>query len=200
MGEKRGWFDRHIRDPYVQKARILNYRSRAIFKLQELQSKFEFLRQDQLVVDLGAAPGSWSEFVRRSFPTSRVVAVDLIEIDPIDGVQFINCDFSRDYGQIPNLIGKTKIDVILSDIAPNLSGNKIRDQYLSANLIELLLDFALNHLKSDGHLVCKLFQGVEFETLLGKYRLNFKKVRTEKPRSSRSESSEVYLVCKGLKG
>lgn len=205
MGRVRGkkWMQEHLADPYVKRARSEGMRSRAAYKLDELAARDRLLAAGMLVVDLGAAPGSWSQVAAdRVGPRGRVIAVDLLEMAPMRGVTFIQGDF-RDPAVLEELeraLGSQKADLVLSDLAPNLSGIAASDQARMLELGELALDFSLKHLKPQGNLLVKAFQGAAFDSLLKQLRARFGAVAVRKPDASRSRSSEVYLVGKGVRG
>jgi len=191
------WLSRQAADPYVKQAQRQGYRGRAAFKLIELDRRDRFLRPGLKVVDLGAAPGAWSQVaVERIGPRGRVVALDLLPIDPIDGVGFIQGDF-RELEVLQRLEEwvDDKIDLVLSDMAPNLSGIAASDQARSMELAELALEFALTRLNSGGVFVVKLFQGEGFDAFVRRVRGEMTRVRLRKPDASRKESREIYLVA-----
>ncbi|WP_404408281.1 23S rRNA (uridine(2552)-2'-O)-methyltransferase RlmE [Pseudidiomarina marina] len=196
------WLQEHFSDHYVQKAQKKGYRSRAVFKIEEIQQKDRILKQGQTVVDLGAAPGGWSQFVVDSLHGNcEVIACDILPMDPIAGVDFLEGDF-RDEEVLKALlsrIGGKNVDVVLSDMAPNMSGNDNVDQPRSMYLVELALDMCHQVLKPNGSFVVKVFQGEGFEEFLKNVRAAFKTVKTRKPDSSRARSREVYLVATGYK-
>ena len=191
------WLRRHVTDPYVRKAREQGYRSRAAFKLSEIDEKEKLLRPGALVVDLGAAPGGWSQIAaQRVKPGGRVIAVDVLDIAPISGVTMVKGDF-REQSLIAALKG-AQADVVLSDLSPNLSGIANVDQ---ARILELALgalDFCGKALKPDGVFVVKAFQGEAFESLVARLKERFAKVKVVKPTASRGESNETYVVARGL--
>ena len=195
------WLQEHHQDAYVLKAREQGYRSRAVYKLAEIQQKDRIINPGQLVVDLGAAPGAWSEYAQQIVgDQGRVIALDLLPIEPIAGVEFIQGDFTEQQtlDQLLTLIDDRRLDLVLSDMAPNLSGIDSVDQPRSMYLAELALDLAGRFLTADGVFVVKLFQGEGFEDLIALLRLSFKSVRFRKPEASRARSSEIYAVCSGL--
>jgi 23S rRNA (uridine2552-2'-O)-methyltransferase len=199
---KQKWLDEHFNDEYVKKAQQMGLRSRAVFKLEEIDKKDRLLRPGQIVVDLGAAPGGWSEYaIKKIAGDGRVIALDLLDIDPIDGVDFIKGDFSDDevFERLQNLIGHQTVDIVMSDIAPNMSGSKAIDQPKSMYLAELALDFAKNSLNSRGSFLIKLFQGEGFDQYVQEAKKVFSIVLIRKPKASRARSREVYLLAKGLK-
>jgi len=196
------WLQEHHQDAYVLKARAQGYRSRAVFKLAEIQRKDRIIKPDQLVLDLGAAPGGWSEYAQQIVgDRGKVIALDLLPIEPIVGVEFIQGDFTEQQtlDQLLALIDDRRLDLVLSDMAPNLSGMDSVDQPRSIYLAELALDLACRFLASDGVFVVKLFQGEGFEQLIALLRRSFKAVRFRKPDASRARSSEIYAVCSGLR-
>jgi 23S rRNA (uridine2552-2'-O)-methyltransferase len=196
------WLQEHHQDAYVLKAREQGYRSRAVYKLAEIQQKDRILKPGQFVLDLGAAPGGWSEYAEQIVgDQGKVIALDLLPVEPIAGVEFIQGDFTEQetLDRLLNLIDDRRIDLVLSDMAPNLSGMDSVDQPRSIYLSELALDLTRQFLKADGVFVVKLFQGEGFEELISLLRLSFKGVRFRKPDASRSRSSEIYAVCSGLK-
>ena len=198
----KAWMQEHVNDPYVRRAQAEGMRSRAAYKLQQLAERDKLLKPGMTVVDLGAAPGGWSQVAGRiAGETGRVVAVDLLEMTPVAGVQFIHGDFGEDavLAEMEQAIGGGGVDLVLSDMAPNISGVASVDQARSVALAELALDFAVNHLKPQGNFLVKLFQGSGFEALVADIRRKFVQVMIRKPEASRSRSSEVYVVAKGLK-
>jgi len=199
----KAWMREHINDPYVQKAKAEGYRSRAAYKLLELDRKDRLLAPGQLVVDLGAAPGSWSQVAAaRLGAKGRVVAVDLLPMEPLPGVHFVQGDF-REQEIVDALLvalGGSKADLVISDLAPNISGIGVSDQARAMYLAELALEFAGQCLKPGGSLLVKVFQGVGFTEFLGAMRKAFAKVGSRKPEASRGRSSVMYLLGKGLKG
>ena len=199
----KAWMREHINDPYVQKAKSEGYRSRAAYKLMELDQKDRLLAPGQLVVDLGAAPGSWSQVAAAKLGArGRVVAVDLLPMEPLPGVYFLQGDF-REQEVLDALLlalGGSKADLVISDLAPNISGIGVSDQARSMYLAELALEFAQKCLKPGGSLLVKVFQGAGFTEFLAAMRKAFAKVGSCKPEASRGRSSEMYLLGKGLKG
>jgi 23S rRNA (uridine2552-2'-O)-methyltransferase len=199
----KAWMREHINDPYVQKAKSEGYRSRAAYKLMELDQKDRLLAPGQLVVDLGAAPGSWSQVAAAKLGArGRVVAVDLLPMEPLPGVYFLQGDF-REQEVLDALLlalGGSKADLVISDLAPNISGIGVSDQARSMYLAELALEFAQKCLKPGGSLLVKVFQGAGFTEFLAAMRKAFAKVGSRKPEASRGRSSEMYLLGKGLKG
>lgn len=202
MSGRRGggsWTERQQRDPYVRQARRDGWRSRAVYKLEQIDKKERLLRPDMVCVDLGAAPGSWSQYiVERLNGRVRLIAVDLLEMDALPSLEFIRGDFTEDAVLEMLLIrlGKSKADLVLSDMAPNISGTKVVDQPKSMYLAELALDLARRVLRRKGSFVCKLFQGQGVDEYIAEARGAFERVRVVKPGASRAGSSEVYLVAR----
>lgn len=199
----KAWMREHINDPYVQKAKAEGYRSRAAYKLLELDGKDRLLVPGQLVVDLGAAPGSWSQVAAAKLGAKgRVVAVDLLPMAPLRGVQFVQGDFREPevLDALLRALGGAKADLVISDLAPNISGIAVSDQARAMHLAELALEFAGQCLKPGGSLLVKVFQGVGFTEFLKAMRAAFAKVGSRKPEASRGRSSEMYLLGKGYKG
>jgi 23S rRNA (uridine2552-2'-O)-methyltransferase len=192
----------HVSDAYVKRARAEGMRSRAAYKLAQIAGRDRLLRPGMIVVDLGAAPGSWSQVAaERVAPNGRVIALDALEMPRVPGITFIRGDF-RDAPVVEALeraLGGQKIDLVLSDMAPNLSGIASADQARALELAELALGFALKHLKPQGNLLVKSFHGAGFEAFVKRMRERFRKVVARKPGASRARSSEVYLLGRGLK-
>jgi 23S rRNA (uridine2552-2'-O)-methyltransferase len=206
MSKPRGsglsWRERQERDPYVQKARREGWRSRAVYKLEQIEQKERFLKPGMVCVDLGAAPGGWSQYVTEKLKgNARIFAIDLLPIDALPSVQFIEGDFREDavLAQLMEQIGGQVVDLVMSDLAPNISGTKSVDQPSSMYLAELALDFSRNVLKRGGSFVCKLFQGEGFDEFLADVRGSFGRVKVSKPKASRAGSREVYLVARNYK-
>jgi 23S rRNA (uridine2552-2'-O)-methyltransferase len=198
----KAWMREHINDPYVQRARAEGYRSRAAYKLLELDRKVRLLVPGQLVVDLGAAPGSWSQVVVAKLGTKgRVVAVDVLPMEPLAGVHFVQGDFREQevFDALLAALGGRKADLVISDLAPNISGIGVSDQARSMYLCELALEFARQCLAPGGSLLVKAFQGAGFTEFLAGMRASFVKVGSRKPEASRGRSSEMYLLGKGYK-
>jgi len=196
----KAWMHEHVSDPHVIEAQRRGYRSRAAFKLIELADKDKLLRPGLTVVDLGAAPGSWCQVLReRLGPSGRVVAVDLLPMDPIAGVRLVQADFRDDsaLAMLEAALEGRQPDLVLSDLAPNLSGVASADQARSVYLGELALEFAVRWLKPGGDLVVKAFQGEGFSGFQREMERHFEKVHVRKPKASRDKSREVYLVGKG---
>ena len=204
MGRVRGkdWMQEHVSDRFVKRARTEGRRSRAAFKLEEIARRDRLLAPGMTVVDLGAAPGGWSQVAAGEVgPHGRVIALDRLDMPPVAGVTFIRGDFHDGIvvTELENALAGLKIDLVLSDMSPNLSGIAIADHARAVALAELARDFALKHLKPQGNLLVKLFQGSGYEAFLKGLRNRFRTVAVRKPEASRDRSSEVYLVAKGLK-
>lgn len=193
------WHDRQERDPFVQQARREGWRSRAVYKLKQIDEREKLLRPGMVVLDLGAAPGSWSQYVTETLDgRARIVAVDLLPMDALPCVEFIEGDF-RDgevFERLLAAVGEGGADLVLSDMAPNISGTKAVDQPRSMYLVELALDMARRVLKPGGDFVCKVFQGEGFDEFVREARNSFDRVKVIKPKASRSGSREVYLVAR----
>lgn len=198
----KAWMHEHVNDPYVRKAQAEGMRSRAAYKLQQLSERDKLLRPGMVVVDLGAAPGGWSQVAARAVgEAGLVIGVDLLEMTPLPGVRFLRGDFGDDtvLAGLLDLLEGRAVDLVLSDMAPNISGVASVDQARSIGLAELALDFAHKHLKPQGNFLVKVFQGAGFEGLVAELRSHFVEVLIRKPEASRSRSSEVYLLGRGLK-
>ena len=196
------WLDEHVNDPYVKKAQIDGYRARAAYKLIELNEKDKLIRPGALVVDLGSAPGSWSQIAGRLVGVKgRVVASDILLMDSLEHVDFIQGDFTEEsvFNQIMEKLGDRKADVVISDMAPNISGVDAVDQSSSIYLVELALDMARRVLKPKGDFVAKVFQGEGSDDYIKDVKTSFEKVMIRKPNASRPRSREVYVVAKGFK-
>ena len=200
MGKVKGnqrWIQRQRKDPYVKRACEQGYRSRAAFKLEEMDRRKHLLHRGMTVVDLGAAPGAWSQYARQRVGVpGRIIATDIIPIEPIENVEFIQGDF-RDETVLQNLLkmlGDRTVDLVLSDMAPNLSGISAIDQPRAMNLAELALELTISVVRSGGSFVVKLFQGHEFDNFIVNTRGVFSKVTLIKPNASRSHSREIYLL------
>ncbi|OBS10338.1 23S rRNA (uridine(2552)-2'-O)-methyltransferase RlmE [Acidihalobacter prosperus] len=198
----RQWLREHFDDPYVQRAQAEGYRSRAVYKLLELDERNPVFRPGQTVVDLGAAPGGWSQVARaRLGGSGRVIATDILAIDPLPGVEFLQGDFREQsvLDDLLRLIGETGADLVLSDMAPNMSGVTAVDQPRAMILAELALDLAMKVLRPGGGLILKLFQGQGSDAFLAELRAGFERVGVRKPKASRPRSREVYVVASGRK-
>ncbi|MDH3614267.1 MAG: 23S rRNA (uridine(2552)-2'-O)-methyltransferase RlmE [Gammaproteobacteria bacterium] len=203
MSKPRGtglsWKDRQERDPYVQQARREGWRSRAVYKLEQIEQKERLLKPGMVCVDLGAAPGSWSQYVTEKLKGQvRIVAVDLLPMDALPSVEFIQGDFTDDdiLAAMLEALGDTRADLVISDMAPNISGNRSIDQPRSMYLAELALEFCRQVLGPGGGFVCKLFQGEGIDEFIATTRGVFKRVKVKKPKASRPGSREVYLVAR----
>ncbi len=195
------WRERQERDPYVQRARREGWRSRAVFKLEQIDQKERLLKPGMVVVDLGSAPGSWSQYVTEKLKgRARIVAVDLLPMDSLADVEFVEGDFRDDdiLARLLELVGDDGADLVMSDMAPNISGTKAVDQPRSMYLVELALDMARQVLKPGGNFVTKLFQGEGFDEFVKDARNSFERVRVIKPKASRPGSREVYLVARNF--
>ena len=210
----KAWLNDHVYDPYVQAAQKDGYRARAAYKLKEIDETFKLIKPGHLVVDLGSTPGAWSQYVRRRLSpdgaatgtlNGHIVALDLLPMTPIEGVHFIQGDFREDtvlhelQAVLDRVQAGRKVDVVVSDMAPNLSGIASADSARVAHLIELAVDFAVNHLKAEGALVVKSFHGSGYDALVALFKANFRVVKAIKPKASRDKSSETFLVGMGLK-
>lgn len=194
------WLKEHFDDPFVKKAQAEGMRSRAAYKLEELLEKDRLLKPGMVIVDLGAAPGGWSQVARRELgDRGRVLALDILEMPPIAGVEFIHGDFreAEALSRLEALLGGDQADLVLSDMAPNMSGVDAVDQARSMYLAELARDFADAHLKRGGNFLIKLFMGIEFDAYMKDLRSRYTKVGTRKPAASRRRSNEVYALAQG---
>ncbi|MEO7335576.1 MAG: RlmE family RNA methyltransferase [Caldimonas sp.] len=211
----KAWLHDHINDPYVKQAQREGYRARAAYKLKEIDEALHLLRPGQVVVDLGASPGAWSQYVRRRFaPVSAgvggaaagalhgtIIALDLLAFEPVEGVEFISGDFREDavVRALEERLAGRPVDVVVSDMAPNLSGIEASDAARMTDLVELAVDFARSHLVPDGALVCKVFHGSGYSQLVKLFKTVFRTVKPIKPKASRDKSSETFLVGIGLR-
>jgi 23S rRNA (uridine2552-2'-O)-methyltransferase len=207
------WLYDHLNDPYVKLAQKEGYRARAAYKLKEIDEELKLIRPGQLVVDLGATPGAWSQYLRRKFAPKEtggaavgdlngtIIALDILDFEPIEGVTFIQGDFREDavLRQLEEQVAGRPVDVVVSDMAPNLSGIESSDSARIAHLIELAVEFAQNHLTPRGALVCKVFHGSGYSQLVKLFKERFKVVKPIKPKASRDKSAETFLVGIGLK-
>ncbi|MFZ9714732.1 MAG: RlmE family RNA methyltransferase [Pelagibacteraceae bacterium] len=198
--KSRTWVIKQHRDQFFKKAKVLGYRSRAAFKLLELNKKFNFIKSNSNLLDIGATPGGWSQVASKMVIRGKILAVDILPMEKIKNVNFINGDFLEEttQQQIKNIFQK-KIDVIISDMAENTTGNKSIDSIRTNNLCAEVIKFSINHLDINGVLVCKLFMGDDFILVKDLAKKNFKTVEFFKPESSRSESKETYIFCSTLK-
>ena len=198
-----GWLKRHVNDPYVKQAQKDGYRSRASYKLLEIQEKYKLIRSGMSVVDLGAAPGGWSQVTSRLIGgQGRLIASDILEMDSIPDVTFIQGDFTEDavLAQILEAVGNSQVDLVISDMAPNMSGTPEVDMPKAMFLCELALDLAERILKPGGNFVIKIFQGEGFDVYLKDARKKFDKIQMIKPDSSRGSSREQYMLAWGYRG
>jgi 23S rRNA (uridine2552-2'-O)-methyltransferase len=211
----KAWLSDHINDPYVRLAQKEGFRARAAYKLKEIDDELHLIKPGQLVVDLGATPGAWSQYLRRKFAPKEagsggaavgslngtIIALDLLPFEPIEGVHFIQGDFREDavLAQLQEALGGRAVDVVVSDMAPNLSGIESSDAARISHLVELAVEFAQNHLTPSGALVAKVFHGSGYNELVGLFRSTFRVVKAIKPKASRDRSSETFLVGMGLK-
>ena len=196
------WLRRHVNDPYVQRSKREGYRSRSAYKLIEIDDRDKLLKGGLLAIDLGSAPGGWSQVLSQRIGASgRVVAIDLLEMEPIAGVTFIRGDFSSRKGlaAVEEVLKERKADIVLSDMAPNMSGIAVSDQARVMELAEVARDFALLHLKPEGAFLVKIFQGTGYDDYLRSLRRAFQKVVVRKPDASRGESAEQFLLARNLR-
>ena len=196
------WLRRHVNDPYVQRSRKEGYRSRSAYKLTEIDDRDKVLKPGMTVIDLGSAPGGWSQVAaKRVGAQGRVIALDLLQMEPIPGVEFLLGDFNTDEGLevIRKALGESRADVVLSDMAPNMSGIAVSDQARSMELAEIAFQFAALHLKREGAFMVKIFQGAGYDDYLRSLRRSFEKVVVRKPEASRDESAEQYLLARILR-
>jgi 23S rRNA (uridine2552-2'-O)-methyltransferase len=211
----KAWLNDHVNDPYVKLAQREGYRARAAYKLKEIDEALGLIRPGQVVVDLGAAPGAWSQYLRRRFAPralgaggaasgeldGTIIALDLLEFEPIEGVQAILGDFRDDavMARLVSVLGGRPVDLVVSDMAPNLSGIESADSARIAHLVELAVDFSLRHLRPEGALVAKLFHGSGYSQLVELFKRSFRVVKPIKPKASRDRSSETFIVGMGPK-
>ena len=190
---------RHVNDPYVQQAQKEGWRSRAVFKLKEIDEKDHLLKPGMTVVDLGATPGSWCQYViKRIKPGGRLIALDLLDFEPMNGVEFIQGDFREDevLEKLKSALAGRQVDLVLSDMAPNMTGIATTDSVQVMYLAELALDFARQHLKKGGDMLVKVFQGAGFMELRQSMQATFETLQTRKPAASRDRSAELYLLAR----
>ncbi len=211
----KAWLNDHVNDPWVRLAQKEGYRARAAYKLKEIDETLGLIRPGQVVVDLGSTPGAWSQYVRRRFAPKEagaggaavgslngtIIALDLLPMEPIEGVVFLQGDFREDavLQQLVDQLAGRPVDVVVSDMAPNLSGIEVSDAARIAHLVELAIEFAQAHLRPQGALVCKVFHGSGYSQLVDTFRQSFRVVKAIKPKASRDKSSETFLVGIGLK-
>ena len=208
----KAWLNQHVNDPYVRLAQKEGYRARAAYKLKEIDEALGLVKAGQAIVDLGSAPGAWSQYLRQRLGTDaatglvcgQIVALDLLPMEPVDGVHFIQGDFRE--AEVLHALesamaerGLSRLDLVVSDMAPNLSGIASADAARISDLVELAVDFAVRHLKPEGALVVKLFHGAAYDPLVALFRHTFRVVKPFKPKASRDKSSETFLVGLGLK-
>lgn len=196
------WLRAHFDDEFVKRAQRDGYRSRAVYKLEEMQQKDRLLRPGSVVVDLGAAPGGWSQYAARQLgPQGRIIALDILPMDDLPGVEFIEGDFREDevLDSLMKSLGGVRVDLVMSDMAPNISGMEAVDQPRSMYLMELAADFAANVLGKGGDLLFKGFHGEGFDALIRDLRSQYDKLLIRKPKASRPRSREVYVLAKGWK-
>ena len=199
QSDTRRWLERHRRDPYVRAAQAADYRARSVYKLAEIDAGDRLLAGKQRIVDLGAAPGSWSQYCRRNRPQARVIALDRLSMPAIEGVEYLQLDFADEAGldQLLTALGEDPVDLVLSDMAPNLRGVKVADQAAVIQLAELALCLCDDVLAEDGDALIKVFQGAGFDRLLQDMRQKFGAVKVRKPKASRDASREMYLLGRG---
>ena len=206
----KNWLHDHVNDPYVKAAQKDGYRARAAYKLKEIDESLKLIQPGHTVVDLGCAPGAWSQYVRRRLSPNgaavgtlngRIISLDLLPMEPIEGVHYIQGDFREEsvLAQLEEAMGGGKADVVVSDMAPNLSGHGATDGARVAVLIEMAVGFAINNMKPEGALVVKLFHGSGYNELVDLFKQTFKVVKPIKPKASRDRSAEIFLVGMGLK-
>ena len=206
----KAWLNDHVHDPYVKLAQKEGYRARAAYKLKEIDEQFGLIQPGHPVVDLGSAPGAWSQYVRRRLSpggaavgqlAGTIIALDILPMEPIEGVVFLQGDFRDDevLARLQQAVQGRPVDLVVSDMAPNLSGVESVDAVRIAHLVELAVDFAVHHLKPDGALVVKLFHGSGYAQLVQLFKDTFRVVKPVKPKASRDRSSETFLVGIGLK-
>ena len=200
--KNRSWIQRHVKDPYVKQSQVDGFRSRASYKLLEIVEKDRLIRSGMTVVDLGSSPGGWSQVASSLVGASgSVVALDILPMDPVSGVEFIQGDFTEDatWGRLQQLVKNRSIDLVISDMAPNISGSQEIDQPAMIHLAEMSLDLALKSLDARGVFISKLFHGQGFDRFVLEVRKLFNKVSIVKPKASRPKSKEVYIVASGPK-
>ncbi|MGZ3157827.1 MAG: RlmE family RNA methyltransferase [Burkholderiaceae bacterium] len=204
----KNWLHDHINDPYVKLAQKEGYRARAVYKLKEIDESEKLIKPGQVIVDLGCTPGSWSQYVRNKLAgqigggvNGTIIGLDMLPMDPIADVHFIQGDFREQdvLDQLEILLAGRKVDLVLSDMAPNLSGVAITDAARVEHIIDLAIEFTQAHMKPSGALLVKCFNGTGYNEILGKFKETFKTVSHKKPKASREKSSEVFLLGKNLK-
>ena len=211
----KAWLHDHLTDPYVKLAQKEGYRARAAYKLKEIDETLHLIKPGQLVVDLGATPGAWSQYLRRKFAPKEagtggaavgalngtIIALDILDFEPIEGVTFLQGDFREEavLHQLEEVVAGRPVDVVVSDMAPNLSGIESSESARIAHLVELAVEFAQAHLRPEGALVCKVFHGSGYSQLVKLFKERFRVVKPIKPKASRDKSAETFLVGIGLK-
>jgi 23S rRNA (uridine2552-2'-O)-methyltransferase len=204
----KNWVHDHLNDPFVKQAQKEGYRARAVYKLKEIDEAEKLVRPGQVIVDLGCTPGSWSQYVRNKLAgqagggiSGTIIGLDMLPMEPIADVHFIQGDFREDIvlDQLETLVAGRQVDLVLSDMAPNLSGVAIADAARVEHIVDLALDFARAHLKPSGALLVKCFNGPGYNEILAKFRAEFKTVVSKKPKASKDKSSEIFLLGKILK-
>lgn len=211
----KAWLNEHVNDPYVRDAQKEGYRSRAAYKLKEIDEQLGLIKPGQVVVDLGATPGAWSQYLRRKFAPKvagqggaavgalqgRILALDLLEFEPIEGVEFLQGDFREQAvaDKLAEMLGGDVVDVVVSDMAPNLSGIDVTDAARIDHLLELAIEFAQTHMRRSGTLVCKVFHGSGYNEAVARFKAAFQVVKVIKPKASRVRSAETFLVGMRLK-
>lgn len=201
----KAWLHDHMNDPYVKLAQKEGYRSRAAFKLKELDETFKLVKPGQVIVDLGAAPGAWSQYLRRRLLAldpkvgGTILALDLLDVEPIDGVRVVQGDFREEeaLAELEAVLGDRRVDLIVSDMAPNLSGIESADAARMADLVSLALEFASRRLKPEGAMVVKVFHGSGYSQIVETFKRPFRSTKPHKPKASRDRSSETFLVALG---
>lgn len=197
------WLRSHFDDEYVKRAQREGYRSRAVYKLDEIQQKDRLLKPGMAIVDLGAAPGGWSQYAAKVLMgRGRIIAMDILPMDPLDGVEFVQGDFREDevLDLLMEKLGSDRVDLVMSDMAPNISGMEAVDQPRSMYLAELAIDFAGQVLREGGDLLFKAFQGEGFDAMVKTLRTQYRQVRVRKPKASRPRSREVYVLARHFNG
>jgi 23S rRNA (uridine2552-2'-O)-methyltransferase len=206
----KAWLNDHVNDPYVKLAQKEGYRARAAYKLKQIDEALGLIKPGDLVVDLGSAPGAWSQYVRRKLAPEgaaagvlegQILALDILPMEPVEGVTFVQGDFREPEPalELEKLLAGRKADVVVSDMAPNLSGIPSSDSARIAHLVELAVEFSHRHLKPEGALVCKVFHGSGYSQLVKEFKGHFRTVKPIKPKASRDKSSETFLVGIGIK-
>ncbi|QMT41522.1 RlmE family RNA methyltransferase [Neisseria shayeganii] len=199
----KAWLHEHVNDPYVHQAQKDGYRARAAYKLLEINEKDKLIKPGTVVADLGSAPGSWSQVAAKlAGKSGRVFALDILPMEPVEGVSFIQGDFREDavLAELEALLDGRSLDLVICDMAPNMSGHAVSDQARSYHLCELALDFAANHLKPGGNMLVKVFQGAGYQEYVQAMREVFAQVQVRKPKASRDRSSETYLLGRNKLG